>query len=128
LPYKYIYGYCLNYLKKEFNSLRDEDIDNSPNISGLFFINYNLWGICKYKITEDNLKLQSLWFHKATLDEKFFIYIVYNSTIKSTNISLFSLDNNCLTIFYSFDLNKYYSLSIKSELIFKCAQRQLIIC
>lgn len=31
--YKYIYGYCLNYLKKEFVSLRNEDIDSSPALS-----------------------------------------------------------------------------------------------
>ncbi|MGN1326621.1 MAG: sigma-70 family RNA polymerase sigma factor [Clostridia bacterium] len=31
--YKYIYGFCLNYLKKEFNSLKNEDIDSSPILS-----------------------------------------------------------------------------------------------
>lgn len=31
--YKYIYGYCLNYLKKEYSSLQCEDIDSSPSIS-----------------------------------------------------------------------------------------------
>jgi RNA polymerase sigma factor (sigma-70 family) len=31
--YKYICGYCLNYLKKEFVSLRCEDIDSSPALS-----------------------------------------------------------------------------------------------
>ena len=30
--YKYIYGYCLNYLKKECRSFQYEDIDNSPSI------------------------------------------------------------------------------------------------
>lgn len=31
--YKYVYGYCLNYLKKEYYSLRNEDIDSSPILS-----------------------------------------------------------------------------------------------
>ena len=31
--YKYIYGYCLNYLKKEIISLKNEDIDSSPALS-----------------------------------------------------------------------------------------------
>lgn len=30
--YKYIYGHCLNYLKREYNSLKCEDIDSSPTI------------------------------------------------------------------------------------------------
>lgn len=31
--YKYVYGYCLNYLKKEYISLKNEDIDSSPILS-----------------------------------------------------------------------------------------------
>ncbi len=35
--YKYIYGYCLNYLKKECKSLNNEDIDSSPILSNCFY-------------------------------------------------------------------------------------------
>lgn len=108
--YKYIYGYCLNYLKKEFISLSNEDIDSSPDISKNaydmdYYFEVNL-------INEINNKLRVTNRQLSKEEEN----ILEDRLLKELSLQECAKLNNCSTKKITNVINKYKGL-IKEILI-----------
>lgn len=102
--YKYIYGFCLNYLKKEFNSLRNEDIDSSPNISE---DSYELDSNFEIDIIQElNNRLQVTNQKVSELEKNILKDRLYNELSLRECASL----NNCSTKKVTSVINKYKDL------------------
>ena len=108
--YKYIQGYCLNYLKKEFNCLRCEDIDSSPNISEE---SYELDDYFEFNLIQelnDKLKIKN---QKVSQIEE---NILKDRLCKELSLRKCAKLNNCSTQKVINTVNKYKDL-IKEILI-----------
>lgn len=102
--YKYIYGYCLNYLKKEIISLNNENIENSPILSENFYEIDDYFQIDLIQELNDRLKVVNKKVSKT--EEKILKDRIYNeySLQKCAELS------NCSTKKVTNVINKYKCL------------------
>lgn len=93
--YKCVYGYCQNYLKKEYRSLNNLDIDNSP------------------KISEETYEIDNYSFDGDLIEE-------INKQLRITNRKLLPIEENILRC----RLYKEFSLEKCAELN-KCSTKKV---
>lgn len=108
--YKYIYGYCLNYLKREYASLRCEDIDSSPATSEE---SYDIDTYLEFNLFEElNNRLKSINKSISKEEEK----ILNDRLLKEYSLRKCAELNHCSTRKVTNVIDKYKNL-IKEILI-----------
>lgn len=108
--YKYIYGYCLNYLKKERISLNTDDIENSPNISNE---SYEMEYETEIDIIDEINKRLKIVNKKLSIQEE---AILKDTMYRELNTVKCAEKNNCSRKKVTNTIDKYKDL-IKSILI-----------
>lgn len=102
--YKYIYGYCFNFLKKEFNSLNCEDIDSNPTILNKC---YEMDEYCDFNlIAELNERLKIIG-KKVPKEEE---GILNDRLCEGHSIKRCAERNNCSTTKITYTVEKYKKL------------------
>ncbi len=102
--YKYIYGFCLNYLKKEFNSLKNEDIDSSPILSDT---SYELDEYFQFDLIQELNNRLKVVNKKIPMKEE---NILKDRLYKEYSLKKCAELNNCSTKKVSNVINKYKDL------------------